>query len=94
MKLHGPAKWVAEHGSDNKMLCNQIESQKNIEKQGCDHVINSPVESKAPLNRSPGFVWLHHEDSPARYAGCSLAVALLMGSRLVVCTVGALFEVS
>lgn len=27
-------------------------------------------------------------DSPARYAGCSLAVALLMGSRLVVCTVG------
>jgi len=33
------------------------------------------------------------EDSPARYAGCSLAVALLMGSRLVICTVGALFEV-
>ena len=34
------------------------------------------------------------EDSPARYAGCSLAVALLMGSRLVVCTGGALFEVA
>ena len=34
------------------------------------------------------------EDSPARYAGCSLAVALLMGSRLVVCTVDALFEVA
>ena len=28
-------------------------------------------------------------DSVARYAGCSLAVALLMGSRLVICTLGA-----
>lgn len=27
-------------------------------------------------------------ESPARYAGCNLAVALLMGNRLVVCTVG------
>jgi len=29
------------------------------------------------------------QESPARYAGCNLAVALLMGNRLVVCTVGA-----
>ena len=28
-------------------------------------------------------------DSPARYAGCSVALALLMGSRLVICTLGA-----
>ncbi|CAK9022224.1 unnamed protein product [Durusdinium trenchii] len=27
-------------------------------------------------------------ESPARYAGCSIAVALLMGTRLVVCTLG------
>lgn len=47
------------------------------------------TSKKNPTEATPREQKICPQESPARYAGCNLAVALLMGNRLVVCTVGA-----